>query len=98
MSVRYGKMYSLRNKPIFNLDALKRTSSCDESNGHIVKSKRLSDLLQDIIVLGLPYTTTAHEVEKYFTDLCGELAFHEVRCDEYYRTLLTFFYYADVFF
>ena len=64
---------------MFNLDALKGKSSNQENNGRVERSKRSSsNLLQDIIVLGLPYTTTEEELNEYFANSCGELAFYEV--------------------
>jgi len=45
----------------------------------VSKSKKERDYLGDLIVLGLPYTTTELELEDYFTKNCGELAFHELK-------------------
>jgi len=63
--------------------ALKRKSGEESSNGSSVKTRkpRSRDLLQDMIVLGLPFNATDEEVEEYFTKNCGELAFHEVKYD-----------------
>ena len=36
------------------------------------------DILEDIIVLGLPYKCTNDDLKDYFTKECGDLAFHEV--------------------
>jgi len=59
-------------------DALKRKAS-EESSGHEKKSRKSAKLLEDMIVLGLPYTTTEEELNEYFTDKCGELAFCELK-------------------
>jgi len=44
-------------------------------------SKRESELLEDIIVLGLPFRCTSEDLKDYFSNECGELAFHEVKFD-----------------
>lgn len=38
-------------------------------------------LLQDMAVLGLPWTTTTEDVKQYFEEECGELLFCEVKTD-----------------
>jgi len=57
-------------------DALKRKS---ESSGYEKKPKRSSKLLEDLIVLGLPFSTTEEEFNTYFSERCGELAFCELK-------------------
>lgn len=61
-------------------DALKRRAS-EDSSVHKRKSSKTSKLLEDMIVLGLPYATTEDELNEYFTDSCGELAFCELKLD-----------------
>jgi len=60
-------------------DALKRKTD-DRSDGYskLIKS---SKLLEDLIVLGLPYTTTEEELKAYFSDSCGELTFCQIKTD-----------------
>jgi len=45
------------------------------------KSRKASKLLDDLIVLGLPYTTTEDELRDYFTESCGEVSFCELKVD-----------------
>jgi len=56
---------------------LKRSSS--DTGSEVVSKTRKSNLLDDLIVLGLPYSITEEGLEKYFAVNCGELAFHELK-------------------
>jgi len=58
---------------------LKRKAS-DQGKGYS-KSRKSSRLLQDLIVLRIPYSTTEEEVNEYFTESCGELTFCELKYD-----------------
>ena len=40
--------------------------------------KAFKVLLQDIAVLGLPFSTTDVELKEYFEESCGELSYYEV--------------------
>jgi len=51
-----------------------------ESDGNSAKTRK-SNLLDDIIVLGVPFSTTEEEFKEYFTDKCGDLAFSELKYD-----------------
>lgn len=50
----------------------------DDGNGGLRK-KAVSHLLQDIAILGLPWSTTDEELKDYFETNCGELTYCEVK-------------------
>ena len=60
------------------------------NNSYERKSRKSAKLLEDLIVLGLPFATTEEEFKTYFTDTCGELGYVEVWC-------LMFNYFAPLF-
>jgi len=60
-------------------DALKRKAT--ESDQPSKAVKKSSKLLEDLIVLGLPYSTTEEELKTYFTEACGELSFCQLKTD-----------------
>lgn len=45
------------------------------------KSRKSTKLLEDLIVLGLPFATTEEEFKIYFNDTCGELSYCELKVD-----------------
>ncbi|XP_057312351.1 TAR DNA-binding protein 43-like [Hydractinia symbiolongicarpus] len=51
-----------------------------EPEAKLVKTGSDSDFLSDLIVLGLPYKATEHDMKEYFQQF-GELAMHEVKYD-----------------
>lgn len=53
-----------------------------EPEAKLVKTGSDSDFLSDLIVLGLPYKATEHDMKEYFQQF-GELAMHEVRLTFY---------------
>jgi len=61
-------------------DTLKR-KTCEYGAVNERKSRKSSKLLEDLIVLGIPYATTQDELQTYFTDTCGELAYCELKVD-----------------
>ena len=62
-------------------DALKRKAESQDSNTNSDRKRKSksSKFLEDMIVLGLPYTTTEEELNEYFTNSCGELTFCELK-------------------
>jgi len=59
-------------------NVMKRKASESISTGRSTKPRH-SNLLDDIIVLGVPFSTTEEEFKNYFTDQCGDLAFSELK-------------------
>jgi len=61
----------------------KRTKS-DHKNTEIKITKSLpvvNPLLQDMAVLGLPWSTTDDELKQYFSEYCGDVTYAEVKVD-----------------
>merc|ERR1712080_724638 len=58
-------------------ESLKRKAN-EEGEGRR-KSKRSSKLLEDLIVLGIPFSTKEEEINEYFTSKCGDLAFCQLK-------------------
>lgn len=59
-------------------DALKRKTSENDSDSRR-KSRKSAKLLEDLIVLGIPFSTTQEELYQYFNENCGEVAFCELK-------------------
>merc|ERR1712080_281887 len=60
-------------------DALKRRARERSPDRRHSKSRRSLKLLEDLIVLGLPYSTTEEEFKAYFTESCGEVVYCELK-------------------
>ena len=68
----------------FILDATKKKGVSDNI-GDMGTSSTSNDTsnaddryMKDVVVFGLPYSTTEEELREYFTEKCGELAYYEV--------------------
>lgn len=64
-------------------DALKRKPDEESRSSSYERTKRRKNrkLLEDLIVLGLPFSTTQEELSEFFTEKCGELDFCELKYD-----------------
>jgi len=59
-------------------DDTERSSSQRGDERHSRKTRKL---LEDMIVLGLPFSTTEEEMRAFFTERCGEVDFCELKLD-----------------
>jgi len=58
-----------------------RSSDRDSERDSERKRRKRRKFLDDLIVLGLPFTTTQEELSQFFTEKCGELDFCEIKLD-----------------